>query len=64
LENIIRTLEKSVSLKEYKRNPRKNKQLKEKIKTVQDMKMEVEAIKKIQTGRILKIENLGKRTTS
>jgi hypothetical protein len=31
-------------------------------KTIQDLKMETEAIKKIQTERTLEIENLGKRT--
>ena len=30
-------------------------------KTVQDMKMEIEAIKKTQTEGILEMENLGKR---
>jgi hypothetical protein len=31
-------------------------------KTVQDLKMEIEAIKKTQTKGILKMVNLGKRT--
>ena len=32
-------------------------------KTVQDLKMEIEAMKKTQTEDILEIENLEKRTT-
>ena len=35
---------------------------KEMNKTVQDLKMEIEAIKKTQTEGILEMENLGKRT--
>ena len=31
-------------------------------KTLQDLKVEIEAIKKTQTGGILGMENLGKRT--
>ena len=38
------------------------KQVKEMNKTVQDLKMEIEAIKKTQTEEILEMENLGKRT--
>jgi hypothetical protein len=34
--------------------------LKETNKTVQDLRMKIEAIKKTQTGRILGMKNLGK----
>jgi CRISPR/Cas system CSM-associated protein Csm4 (group 5 of RAMP superfamily) len=37
------------------------KQVKEVNKTVQDLKREIETIKKIQTERIMEMENLGKR---
>ena len=36
--------------------------MKEINKTVQDLKVEIEAIKKKQTEEILEMENLGKRT--
>ena len=36
--------------------------MKEINKTVQDLKMKIEAIKKTQTERILEMENLEKRT--
>lgn len=36
--------------------------MKEISKTVQDLKVEIEAIKKTQTEGILEMENLGKRT--
>ena len=48
------------SLKEIQENIIK--QVKKMNKTVQDLKMEIEAIKKIQTEGILEMENLGKRT--
>ena len=38
------------------------KQVKQAIQTVQDMKIEIEAIKKTQTKGILEMENLGKGT--
>jgi hypothetical protein len=47
------------------RNKQTNKRTfkgKEKNKTVQDLKMGIKAIKKTQTERILKMENLGKWT--
>lgn len=46
------------SLKEIQENT--NKQFKEMNKTVQDLKMEMEAIKKIETEGILEMKNLGK----
>ena len=48
------------SLKEIQKNSMK--QVMEINKTVQDLKMEAEAIKKTQTEGILEIENLGKGT--
>ena len=36
--------------------------MKQTFQTVQDLKTEVETIKKTQTERILEMENLGKRT--
>ena len=48
------------SLKEIQENTIK--QVKEMNKTVQDLKMEIEAIKKTQTEEILEMENLGKIT--
>ena len=39
------------------------KQVKEMNKTVQDLKMEIEAIKKTQSEEILEMENLENRTT-
>ena len=41
---------------------KKNKQLKEMNKTIQDLKIEIEAIKKTQTEGILEKENLFKKT--
>ena len=48
------------SFKDIKENT--TKQIKEMNKTVQDLKMKIEAIKKTQTKEILEMENLGKRT--
>jgi BMFP domain-containing protein YqiC len=48
------------SLKEIQENTIK--QLKEINKTVQDLKMDIEVIKKIQSKGILEVEKLGKRT--
>jgi hypothetical protein len=48
------------SLKEIQKNSMK--QVMEINKTVQDLKMEAEAIKKTQTEGILEMEDLGKRT--
>jgi hypothetical protein len=44
------------------RKPRQNKQLKEMGKTVQDLKMEIEAIKETQTEGMLEMGNLGEWT--
>ena len=38
------------------------KQVKQINKTIQELKMKIETIRKTQTERILEIENLGKRT--
>lgn len=46
--------------KALKKKPRKNKQTNEMNKTIQDLKLELEAENKIQTKLILDIENLGK----
>lgn len=43
------------------RKPRESKQVK---KTIQDMKIEIEALMKIQTEGIREMENLSKRTGS
>jgi predicted nucleic acid-binding Zn-ribbon protein len=48
------------SLKELQKNT--SKQVKELNKTIQDLKMEIETIKKSQRERTLEIENLGKRS--
>jgi hypothetical protein len=48
------------SLKEIQENAIKK--VKKINETVQDLKVEIEAIKKTQTEEILKMENLGKRT--
>ena len=48
------------SLKEIQENTIK--QVKEMNKMAQDLKMEIEAIKKTQMETILEFENLGKRT--
>jgi hypothetical protein len=48
------------SLKEIQENT--TKQVKELNKTIQDLKMDIETIKKSQSETILKIENLGKRS--
>ena len=48
------------SLKELQENT--TKQVKELNKTIQDLKMEVETIKKSQRERILEIESLGKKS--
>ena len=47
------------SLKEIQENTFK--QVKDMNKTVQDLKIQIDAINKIQTEGILKMENLGKR---
>ena len=52
--------EKQKSLKELQENT--SKQVKELNKTIQDLKIEVETIKKSQRETILEIENLGKRS--
>ena len=44
------------------RKPKPNKQLMEPNKTVPDLKMETEGMKKTQTEGILEMENLGKQT--
>ena len=61
-ESMIEALKEEISksLKETEENTIK--QVKEINKTVQDLKMEIEAIKKTQTEGILEMENLGKRT--
>ena len=46
--------------KALKKKPRKNKQMNEMNKTIQDLKLELEAENKVQTKLILEIENLGK----
>jgi hypothetical protein len=51
---------KNKSLKDIQENT--NKQVKEVSKTVQDMKMKIDAKKKAQTEGILEMENLGRRT--
>ena len=48
------------SLKEIKENT--NKQVKELNKTIQDLKLEVESLKKSQRETAMKMENLGKRS--
>jgi hypothetical protein len=48
------------SLKNIQENTIKH--MKEMNKTVQDLKVEIEAIKKTQTEEILEMENLGTRT--
>jgi predicted nucleic acid-binding Zn-ribbon protein len=48
------------SLKELQENT--TKQVKELNKTIQDLKMEIETIKKSQRETILETENLGKRS--
>jgi predicted nucleic acid-binding Zn-ribbon protein len=50
------------SLKEIQEH--KIKQVKRMNKTIQDLKMEIEAIKKTQTKEILEIENLGRKTVN
>ena len=49
------------SLKDTQKN--KIKQMKKINKSVQDLKVEIEAIKKTQSEEILEMENLEKRTT-
>ena len=39
---------------------KKNKQVKQTVQAVQDLKIEIEAIKKTQTEGILEMKNLGK----
>lgn len=58
-KTIKRLEEMNKSHKEYQ-GSQENKQLKEMNKTIQDMKMEVEAIEKIQAEGILKMKTLGK----
>jgi uncharacterized protein YoxC len=43
--------------KSLKKTKKRNKQLKEMNKTIQDLKTEVEAIKKTQTKRVLEMKN-------
>jgi hypothetical protein len=62
--NIIKMIEAfkgemNKSLKEIQENTFK--QVKDMNKTVQDLKIQIDAINKIQTEGILKMENLGKR---
>jgi hypothetical protein len=47
--------------KAFKYNQNTIKGVKKMNKTVQDLKIEIEAIKKIQTEGILEMKNLGKR---
>ena len=66
-ENIGKQLEalKEVtqkSLKELQENT--NNQVKELNKTIQDLKMEIETIEKLQRESVLETENLGKRSAS
>ena len=52
--------EKQKALKELQENT--NKQVKELSKTIQDLKTEVETTKKSPREKIMKIENLGKKS--
>jgi len=62
LIKIIEAFKKEInkSLKEIQENTIR--QVKEISKTVQDLKVEIETIKRTQTEGILEMENLGKRT--